>query len=112
MPKFGCYVSALALFGCSHPSSNVPCTDANIQNISASNYDQTCRVDSDCVAVGEGNACYPCVLECRTATINLDSLGQYQSDVAKTIGGHEQAKCNCPNEVVPRCQNGKCRMTR
>jgi hypothetical protein len=33
------------------------CTDANVQLIQASNYDQSCRSDADCVAVTEGNAC-------------------------------------------------------
>ena len=33
------------------------CTDATVQIIQASNYDQACTVDKDCVAVSEGNFC-------------------------------------------------------
>jgi hypothetical protein len=39
----------------SNPPPNNLCADGNVQLIQASNYDQSCEKDSDCVAVAEGN---------------------------------------------------------
>ena len=38
-------------------TSIVDCTDAKPQLIEASNYDQSCKTDTDCVPISEGNAC-------------------------------------------------------
>jgi hypothetical protein len=88
----------------------VPCVDANIQTISASDYDQSCNVDSDCVPVGEGNACFPCTIICKVAAISRRGLPFYQSDVSETTGGleTERVSCNCPFEPIPCCRSGVC----
>jgi hypothetical protein len=91
-------------------SHTVTCTDANVQLIQASNYDQSCKTASDCIAVAEGNACYPCVIACPTAAINASARGQYLSDVAKTSGGSQSdVMCGCPAEFSPCCRGGTCR---
>lgn len=85
------------------------CTDANVQFIRASDYDQSCNTDSDCVPVGEGNACYPCVIACTTAAIRVTAKAQYSKDVAETTGAHAGAsRCHCPSETGPCCVAGKC----
>ncbi len=88
---------AMSLTLCGHDEAVVPCSDANVQEILASNYDQSCKTDTDCVAVSEGNACYPCTLACQTAAINVNALPQYRADVAKTTGAQEHGggTCNC-----------------
>jgi hypothetical protein len=86
------------------------CTDANVQLIQTSNYDQSCKLDSDCVSVSEGNACLPCVVACQTGTINRCALPRYQNDISKTIGFSEMGgvRCHCPLELNPCCRGGVC----
>ena len=86
------------------------CTDANAQIIQASNYDQSCKTKSDCLAVGEGNACYPCVIACTSAAINIGAKDQYIADVAKTTAGMQGGGvfCGCPAEFGPCCIDGVC----
>jgi hypothetical protein len=87
------------------------CTDANMQLIEASNYDQTCTADSDCVAVGEGNFCYAGSLNCQnSAAINKSAYAQYEADIAKTRGASCFAPDNCTLQFGPCCQSGTCQM--
>ena len=81
------------------------CTDGEVQTVQASNYDQSCTLDSDCVAVGEGTACYPCALECTNAAINTAAHAQYLADVARTFAA---APGGCPG-VCPDARRGCCR---
>ena len=61
------------------------CADASVRTIQASNYDQSCKVDTDCRLIGEGNACTPCAFNCPfSGAINAGALAQYTSDVANT----------------------------
>jgi hypothetical protein len=63
-----------------------PCTDANVELIQASNYDQSCTVDADCVSIAVGDACYPCLVICQVGgAINRGALSSYRSDISKTI---------------------------
>jgi hypothetical protein len=86
------------------------CTDANVQLIQASSYDQSCKTDTDCVPISEGNACdlLPC---CPNATISKSALAQYQSDLAKTRLGSCSISptygCNCGTYNFC-CLNGSC----
>jgi hypothetical protein len=87
------------------------CTDANTQTIQASNYDQSCSADSDCVAVGEGNACFECALVCANAAINVAAHAQYLADVAKTFAGSKiggGCAVNCPANFGGCCRAGTC----
>jgi hypothetical protein len=87
------------------------CTDANVQMIQASNYDQSCSTVSDCLAVDEGNACFSdCFLACRNAAINVKDAARYDADVAKTLAGRlAGGTCFCPAESGPCCIGGVCR---
>jgi hypothetical protein len=82
------------------------CTDANVQLIQASSYDQSCQTDSDCVPISEGNACD--VLGCcANATISKDALAQYQSDLAKTrVASCSTGNLGCNCAVYNFCCNG------
>ena len=74
-----------------------------------SSYDQSCTVNSDCVAVGLGNACFVCEIGCvANAAISKSAEGQYRSDVAKSPA--EGADCGCPAGIPggPCCIGGMC----
>jgi hypothetical protein len=107
---FGCGGREIRTDATDATDAIVACTDANIEMISASDYDRSCNMDSDCVAVGEGNACFPCVIICKQAPISRGALPAYQSDVSKTIGAREteSVECNCPLEPIPCCRSGVC----
>jgi hypothetical protein len=90
------------------------CIDASIKLIQASDYDQSCTVDTDCRYIAEGNACTPCAFDCSfAATINVSALAQYYSDVANTpavaaeFNGRTCAS-GCPGAFGPCCVGGKC----
>jgi hypothetical protein len=84
-------------------------------NIVASNYDDTCAVDNDCIALTSGGVVFfgnwcgtecPCV----NGAINRDSEAQYVADVARTpigTGAVRPPSCGCPNAGVPCCQAGR-----
>jgi len=79
--------------------------------IAASSYDQSCRVDSDCVAIGVGNACYPCEVLCPgAAAIGTASLAQYMSDIADSPAGKGNFVCDCPfvSDASVCCSAGAC----
>ena len=88
-------------------TSIVDCDDADAQLIQASNYDQSCTTDSDCVAVSVGNACYPGFLNCTLGTINVGALAQYNADVAKTSAALCGVMGDCSVQI-PCCHNGTC----
>jgi hypothetical protein len=103
----------LAMASCSSTHTVTPCTDANIEDIEPSNYDQTCSVDSDCVEIAAGNACYACIVLCHNGgAINHGSLSAYESDISKTIGAGETSDltsdCFCPAAFGPCCRGGTC----
>jgi hypothetical protein len=88
-----------------------PCTDANVELIQASNYDQSCTVDADCVSIAVGDACYPCLVICQVGgAINRGALSSYRSDISKTIGAGETSgvECSCPSWSGPCCRGGIC----
>jgi hypothetical protein len=80
--------------------------------IKASNYDQSCQTDADCVAIGEGDACVACTIECKSAAIRRDALADYQDDIEKlgpTIDPRIRVECNCLEVKGPCCVEGECR---
>ncbi len=98
-----CVNGACQLDNCPVPT---PSCTADIQ---AANYDQSCSVDSDCVAVGEGSACSPCALACPNAAINVAGHAQYLLDVAMTPAGASGCTVSCAvAELGPCCRNGAC----
>jgi hypothetical protein len=90
--------------------------DATVQLIRASDYDQSCAIDSDCVEVHFGNAC-SCDLSCQTmsAAINKGALPHYTADVAAspnvTCGCGAQAPVPVDAVPAPCCVGGTCQFT-
>jgi hypothetical protein len=87
------------------------CTDADVELILASNYDQSCHNDSDCVGVAEGNFCVAGAGNCASAAaINKGAYSQYQADVAKTNAAICRAASSCGSSFGPCCRHGLCQM--
>lgn len=110
MATVGAAIFLAAVAGCTK-GGMTPCTDANVQLVEPSNYDQSCRVDSDCVAVAAGNACNPCLVQCQTGgAINRNALSSYERDISETTGARETSglACGCPAGFAPGCLGGVC----
>jgi hypothetical protein len=73
--------------------------------ISASDYDQSCEKDSDCIGIGEGDGC-GCL--CQNAAINVAHHATWLEDVKRTPGFSAMLVCNCPATSAPRCSHGTC----
>jgi|SRR5580704_685943 hypothetical protein len=79
------------------------------RSIEASSFDQSCATDSDCVAVGLGDACSACELLCPNAAINVGSEPQYKAYVARSAAGAPGVACACPSGPSTACCNsGTC----
>ena len=106
-PAIACCIGRLCVYGLSAGTDS--CVDASAQLLLASSYDQSCRKDSDCVAIEEGNFCRPGANNgCTNAAINRTALAQYQADLAKTTAGVCYGLTGCPLESGPCCQSGVC----
>ena len=74
--------------------------------VQASNYDQSCQTDSDCVGVGTGYACECETVFCVTAAINVSAYSQWKSEVgygqylSDSANSPDRAACGCPVGVV------------
>jgi hypothetical protein len=69
--------------GCS--SSTDACSGASAKLIQASDYDQSCKVDTDCQPIAVGNVCEDSPRSCPSIdAINVSALARYNSDVANT----------------------------
>jgi hypothetical protein len=83
--------------------------------IKASNYDQSCSVDSDCTGVAgkfpiqSGNYCQTICL-CGGDSINKKAIAQYVQDVSMTPAGAGAVSslCFCGMIAQPCCKNGTC----
>jgi hypothetical protein len=74
----------------------------------ASNYDQSCSVDSDCAMVFSGNCCVGGCF-CGGSAINARAFTQFAADVARAeVGVAPGPICGCPAEFNPCCIAGKC----
>ncbi len=77
-------------------------------NLSASQYDNSCKVDSDCVEVPGGNPCSASTCHCPT-TLNVDVASKYMNDytaLSATVAG--TGSCPCPCLSGPCCRQGVC----
>jgi hypothetical protein len=90
------------------PVSPDDCGDAGAQLIEAADYDQSCKTDSDCIAISEGNFACPGTPSCQNAAINKSAYAQYQADVAKTHAASCVVLVACPFEPIPCCRGGTC----
>jgi hypothetical protein len=74
------------------------------QVIWATDYDQSCTSNSDCVPVYQGSLCSEC--RCPNETINSAELAKYEA--ASNTPGQPPASCFCPAFPPPLCQQGVC----
>jgi len=65
MSRTGGAVAVLAVVvGACGSGASAKNADAGCTEIQASNYDQSCKTDSDCVMVPVGNTCTGCIFAC------------------------------------------------
>ena len=93
-------------FTSSGGSTTLP-LDAGLScNMLASQYDNTCNVDSDCVAVPIGSPCMDgaCIL-CPAAALNARVAYQYLADFAVLNAGYNSSGAcrGCPCTTTPCC---------
>jgi hypothetical protein len=81
----GVVIAVFGFAGCQGRVTNGPAdgTSADACFISASNYDQSCTVDTDCAIVSSGNYCATHRCLCGGSAINVGALAQFNADVAK-----------------------------
>jgi hypothetical protein len=95
---------------CTSVTDSGAATDGGTCVISASSYNQSCTIDSDCRMVSSGNYCSASCL-CGGSAINAAAVAQFDEDVAKTplgSGALGHLVCPCPAEPVPCCRQGVC----
>jgi hypothetical protein len=70
-------------------------------NVEVSEYDQSCEIGEDCIAVVDGDPC----CGCPNAAVNKSESARYQAEVAEC-----SALCDIESgqAVVFSCQEGKC----
>ncbi|MGA7123971.1 MAG: hypothetical protein WBY94_27970 [Polyangiaceae bacterium] len=107
-PQVYCCIDHVCIVGQAGESQS--CDDPDAQVIQASNYDQSCTTDSDCVAVAEGSFCYPGAGRCPSAAIRTSALTQYQADVSKTFAAACVVFGDCAISVGPCCRAGICQL--
>jgi hypothetical protein len=75
--------------------------------IQASDYDQSCGTDSDCVVEPEGDFCVAnrCT-DCGNAVVSVKAQAQYEADLASKIS--VPFDCPCPSGPRAVCNHGKC----
>jgi hypothetical protein len=112
-------IAAACTSGSNDPKQQ--CTDTS-RDIQASNYDQSCERDSDCVGVGIGYACECETVLCVTTAINASAYAQWKSDVgyaqyvSDVASYPDLGACGCPVGVVGAtgsvgnacCDDGTC----
>jgi hypothetical protein len=77
----------------------------------ASDYDQSCVADTDCVTVGQVTQCpaVPCDA-CPLWAINAVEATQYQAAFTRAIASEPAGEgCACPCAGIAICRNGKCK---
>ncbi len=88
-------------------ASTVVPLDAGACLIEATNYDQSCAVDSDCISgIQSGNYCLSIDIGCGQETINKQALAQYMADVSKTplgSGAIPEVESSCFFSGQPCC---------
>jgi len=102
----------LALGACGGKTAGSPiaASDTAACMIVASNYDQSCEVDTDCSTVSVGDYCVAGCL-CDVSAISKTALAQFQADVAKTpvgSGAVQELPCSCPGQFGLCCRQGQC----
>jgi hypothetical protein len=80
--------------------------------ISASSYDRSCTVDTDCQEVTSTDYCTANCL-CGGSAINIGAVAAFNEDIGKTpLGsGTLSGACPCPSSFGPCCRGGTCTTT-
>jgi hypothetical protein len=82
--------------------------------IRASDFDQSCTGDQDCVAVFEGDVCAPCA--CANAAIALTARAEYNDARSNLFSSADCVKPDVECDVCPdppvSCGQGTCAITR
>jgi hypothetical protein len=74
-------------------------------SISLADFDTSCTVDADCVAVQVGDICG---CDCGNAAINKDGLAAYMAELDdKHKSCHTGVFCDCA-VAIAKCTQGKC----
>ena len=79
--------------------------------ISASNYDESCSVDTDCWEVSSGDYCSASTCLSGGSAINIGALAQFNEDVSKTpLGSGALGSVFCGRRFSggPCCRHGTC----
>jgi hypothetical protein len=72
-------------------------------DVVASDYDTSCRSDSDCITITAGHLCSgQCA--CGGTTVNVDGEARYQA----ALSSLQLGECNCPLQIAPRCVANVC----
>jgi hypothetical protein len=74
--------------------------------IKGSDYDQSCTVDTDCVAVSEGDFCATAHI-CPNTVINIQAEAQYAHDLRSKLDG-TKFPGPCPAGPPVVCDQGRC----
>jgi hypothetical protein len=74
-------------------------------SIRASDYDQSCKSDSDCVEVVEGDFCGQSPCPCPNGAIRVSAESAYNAKLSKLLPT-SPVVCNCPADFGPRCNGG------
>jgi hypothetical protein len=79
----------------------------------ASDYDQSCAVDTDCVTVGEVPSCPAFACDgCGTEAINKNVMAQYMTAFSQAFASKAPGTgCGCGGGQGPCCRSGKCTAT-
>ena len=103
------FLSIASICGCDNSLHDPPRADGSACLIAASDYDQSCSADSDCVRVDFGNYCN-WLCRCGGDAINRASLNQFTADIAMTpLGqGRIPGVCSCGYIFGPCCRKGQC----
>lgn len=102
-------------YNASTGGSTIVAVDAGYPcNISPSQYDISCKIDSDCALVPDGNPCSDACF-CSTTGININSANKYGADFSTIYAKYNQRPgsiCSCALENnVPCCEQGVCHAT-
>jgi hypothetical protein len=77
----------------------------------ASDYDQSCAVDTDCVAVGQVSACPPGPGDrCAEWSVSRTALPQYMTALSSALNSVPTGT-TCLGEISPCCLQGQCTMS-
>lgn len=98
--------------GSSDAVTNVDAPPCSV--VLASDYDQSCTVDTDCVAVGQVPACpaLACYVDCTMWTISKSAAAQYMTALSRASASVAGESCGCVSyNPYPCCRGGMCTTT-